>query len=220
MQASLARSRLIRYGESRRGFFCYGEQKCALSISSSTVPTAHCSGGSTVDLATLSIPYTTTESSSVATISTFSVYAPLLQLMYQSSDVSTTTSSSSSITPISSGTETDSSGSRRLSTGASAGIGVGVGLGVVIVAGAAFWSWRMKRKNMKAAASDQRSNPENFRDSRPGVLDAKSPLELQGYNTVPEIDSHTRLEELEGDGGNGPRVDIARGPQNPPVELA
>lgn len=205
----------------RRGFFCYGEQKCALSIFSSTVPTAHCSGGRTVDLDTLSIPYTTTESSSVATISTFSVYAPLLQLMYQSSDVSTTTTpSSSSIMPSSSGEETDSSGNLGLSKGASAGIGVGVGLGVVILAAAIFWFWRVRRKDMKMAASDHRPNSDNFRDSRPGVLEAKSPLELQGYHTVPEIDSHTRLQEVQGEGVHGSRVDAARVQPNPPVELA
>ncbi|KAK2607778.1 hypothetical protein N8I77_006430 [Diaporthe amygdali] len=201
------------------GYFCYGEQKCALSISSSTVSTLQCSDGRAVDLATLSIPYTTTQSSSVATISTFSAYAPLLQLMYQSSDISSTTSPPST-TSTSSGQETNSSGGQGLSTGASAGIGVGVGLGVIILAAAAFWFWRVRRKNMKTAAPNHASNSENFRDSRPGGSEAKSPQELQGYLTVPEIDSRTTLQEVPGGGLDGPRVDAARVQQISPVELA
>lgn len=204
-----------------RGFFCVSEQKYALSISSSTVSTAQCSGGNAVSLTTLSIPYTTTESSSIATISTFSAYAPLLQIMYQSSDVSTTTtSSSSSTTSTSSGQGTNLSGSQGLSTGASAGIGVGVGLGLVILASAAFWYWRARQKNTKTTASDDRSNAENFPNSRAGGVGTKSPSELQGYKTVPEIDSSTRFQEVDGVGVEGPHVDGARGQQVPPVELA
>lgn len=204
----------------RRGFFCYAEQKCALSISSSTVSTAQCSGGRAVDLATLSIPYTTTENSSITTISTFSAYAPLLQLMYQSSDVSTTTSSSSSTTSSSKGQGTNSSGSQGLSTGASAGIGVGVGLGVVILVGAAFWYWRVRQKNMNTKASDERPDAGNFADGRAGGVETKSPLELQGHNTVPEIDSRTRFQEVGGGGVDEPRVSTARVKRISPVELA
>lgn len=184
-----------------------------LSISSSTIITAQCSGGEVVDLATLSIPYTTTESSSVATISTFTAYVPLLQLMYQSSDVSATTSPSA--TSTSSGEGSNSSGSQGLSTGASAGIGVGVGLGVIILAAFAFWFWRSRRKNRKRAALGHRWNAGDSRDSRPGGSDAKSPLELQGYRTVAEIDSRTRLQEIDGEG-----VDATRGQQTSPIELA
>lgn len=114
-----------------------------------------------------------------------------------------------------------SSGSQGLSTGTSAGIGVGVGLGVVILAAAsAFWFWRVRRKGTKAAMPGHRSSAENFRDSRPGVSEVKSPLELQEYNTVPEIDSHTRLQEVQGEGVDGPRVDAARVKKNTPVVLA
>lgn len=203
----------------RRGFFCNPEQKCALSISSSTVSTAQCSDGRAVDLATLSIPYTTTESSSITTISTFFASAPLLQLMYQSSDVSTTTTSSST-TSTSSGQGTNSSGSQGLSTSASAGIGVGVGLGVVILASAAFWYWRARQKNTKTKASDDQPDAENSQDRRVGGVEAKSPSELQGHKIVPEIDSRTRFQEIDGVGVEGPRVDGARGQQVPPVELA
>ncbi|KAL1877888.1 hypothetical protein Daus18300_002241 [Diaporthe australafricana] len=197
------------------GFFCYGDQKCAVSISSSTIATAQCSGGDAIDLATLSIPYTTTQSSSVATISTFTAIAPLLQLMYQSSDVST-----ASTTGSSSSSDTATSSGQGLSTGAAAGIGVGVGLGVVILAVAAFWFWRARRKNSRAAPQDRRSNAEDFRDSRHGGSDAKKPMELQGYSAIPEIDTSTRVEEVEGRGVDGPQVNATRVQKVTPVELA
>lgn len=114
----------------------------------------------------------------------------------------------------------NSSGVQGLSTGASAGIGVGVGLGVVILAGAAFWYWRLRQKNMKTKASDDRPDAENFTDGRAGGVETKSPSELQGHKTVPEIDSHTRFQEVDGGGVDGPLVDAARKPQSSPVELA
>lgn len=182
--------------------------------------TAQCSGGRAVDLTTLSIPYTTTESSSITTISTFTAHAPLLQIMYQSSDISPATTSSSSTTSTSSVQTTNSSGGQGLSTSASAGIGVGVGLGVVILAGAAFWYWRVRQKNLKTKASDGRPDAGNLPDGRVGGVETKSPSELQGHKTVPEIDSRTRFQEVDGVGVEGPRVDGARGQQVPPVELA
>lgn len=204
----------------RRWFFCHAGQECVLSISSSTVSTAQCSSGRAVDLTTLSIPYTTAESSSITTISTFTAHAPLLQIMYQSSDISPATTSSSSTTSTLSVQTTNSSGSQGLSTGASAGIGVGVGLGVVILATAAFWYWRGRQNNMKTKASDDQPDAENSRDSRVGGMEARGHLELQGHSTVSEIDSHRKVQEVQGESVDGPRVDPAREQKMKPVELA
>jgi hypothetical protein len=165
-------------------------------MSSSTVLTAQCSGGNAVDVATPSIPYTTGWTSSIQTISTFSAYAPLLQLMYEISDISTATSSST----------TTPSGSQEparqgLSTGASAGIGVGVGLGVILLATAAFWFWRMKRgtrKNTKAPRPEPFSNAEDYHENKPAALGPKTAQELQGHYSVPEIGSETVARELVG----------------------
>lgn len=189
---------------------------CAV-ISSSIVPVVRCSGGTTVDLSTLSVPYTTTESSSVATTTTLSAYAPLLQIMYQSSDVLTTTtsSSSSSITTTSSGQGTNSSGNQGSSTGTSASIGVSVGLGVVILATAAFYFWRIKRKNTRIAAPGQQFNAENVWNGSSGEF-----WELQGYHRVPGIDSHTNLQEVQGGAVVGQRAGAGRVQQISPVELA
>lgn len=153
----------------------------------------------------------------MATISAFSVYAPLLQLMYQRSDLSSTTTtvlSSASTPATSSGERTSSSGSQALSTADLVGIGVGVGLSIVVLAGAAYWFWRGRRKNSKPVATDNRTSAE------PGGSEVKSPHELQGHDTVPEIDSRARLQEVQGEGVDGPRLGGGRMQQSPPVELA
>lgn len=72
----------------------------------------------------------------------------------------------------------------------------------------------------KTAPQDHRSNAEGFRDNRHGGLEAKQPLELQGYTAVPEIDSSTRLEEVDGRGVDGPQMSAGRVQRASPVELA
>lgn len=73
---------------------------------------------------------------------------------------------------------------------------------------------------MKTKASDDRPDAENFQGDRAGGVETKSPSELQGHKSVPEIDSRTRFQEVDGVGMEGSRVDGARGQQVPPVELA
>lgn len=73
---------------------------------------------------------------------------------------------------------------------------------------------------MKTKASDDRPDADNFRDDRVGGVEAKSPLELQGHSAVPEIDSHTSLQEVQGEAVDVPRVDAARVQQISRVELA
>lgn len=82
----------------------------------------------------------------------------------------------------------------------SVGTGVGVGLDIVVLAAAAFWFWTGRRKNSKTVATDDRTSAE------PGGSGMKRTRELQGYNTVPEIDSHARLQEVQGEGVDGPRM--------------
>lgn len=73
---------------------------------------------------------------------------------------------------------------------------------------------------MKTKATDGRPDAENFRDGGVGGVEAKSPLELQGHSTVPEIDSHKKVQELQSESVEGPHVDPAREQKMKPVELA
>lgn len=101
----------------------------------------------------------------------------------------------------SSGERTNSSGDQALSTAASAGIGFGVGLNVVTLAAAAFGFWLGRRKNSKTVEKDDRWSVKH------GGSEVKSPQELQGYSTVPEIESRARLQEVRDEGMDVPSME-------------
>ncbi|KAK3935072.1 hypothetical protein QBC46DRAFT_462283 [Diplogelasinospora grovesii] len=146
-----------------------------------TIPTGVCSGDQVVSTTLAVFPqgFTTTSAvsgagtSSVTVITTTRVttlYAPMFQLNYQSTDLSKTTiatlssltdapnnttpSSPSSITATSSPESVSNYGG--LSTGAVAGIGVGSALaGIVLAAAAGFWLFRKRRQREADQAKGQ-----------------------------------------------------------------
>ncbi|KAI1185423.1 hypothetical protein F5B17DRAFT_33160 [Nemania serpens] len=104
----------------------------------------------------------------------FSVSAPLLQLVYQSSDskVTSTTSSTrrstsstkSNVSPTAHPNNTKPGSrakSRKLSAGATAGIVIGAILGAILAATIAFCLWRARRRRQAEASSPDTQLPES-----------------------------------------------------------
>ncbi|KAI0023120.1 hypothetical protein F4780DRAFT_777242 [Xylariomycetidae sp. FL0641] len=164
-----------------------GQQTCAVNLSSTVVPKATCESGATASLTTQTIPFAMldTEADSTVTIDTFTAYAPLFQLVYQSSDISPPTSSLGAASVASTG---DISGSmspqpsasepqrQSRSTGAQAGIGVGVALGVVLLAAISFCALRVRRRH-RSALAELHGHP--VAAGTAGAVNTKPPVELQ-----------------------------------------
>lgn len=115
------------------------------------------------------------------------IYAPLIQLNWQASDLTSATSSSTPSIPASASTLSPTAApSSGLSSGAKAGIGIGVALGALAVLALAFFIY--KRRQNAYALAKQHSPVE-------------SPYELQagkkGSYAVPELPSGTQVSELE-----------------------
>ncbi|KAI1393701.1 uncharacterized protein F4822DRAFT_424164 [Hypoxylon trugodes] len=140
----------------RRGYACsrgiFGNT-CVTEYTSTSIPTATCESGVTASFQYLTIPFVANITGSVKYASTFTALAPLFQLNYQSSDISSTSNtertatsaSSTASLPVVTIPRSDSQQSQSLSAGARAGIGCGVGLGVILLGIIAFClirSWR------------------------------------------------------------------------------
>lgn len=125
-----------------RGYFCDNQHTCVSGISSSTFHIASCaassvSGGSVgfVTSVYMTVLCTITTDGYRVSISTYSVLALMIQLLYQSSDIPPESSSSASIRA------TASIQALGLSTRAKAGVGVGLSLAVINAAtiGVSLW---------------------------------------------------------------------------------
>ncbi|KAI0528438.1 hypothetical protein GGR58DRAFT_496010 [Xylaria digitata] len=153
------------------GFHCKynpgvdGAQTCYSVVTAGSFPVVSCSSGTSNDFRDYYVPATVTEtveSSSVwlaaTLISTVTVFAPLFQLHYQSTDFPPTRSSSTTQTivstpvrtitiPASSNSPSTSlSADVDLSSSAKAGIGVGVAIGgSLLLAAIAFFCFRRRR---------------------------------------------------------------------------
>ncbi|KAI1329386.1 hypothetical protein F5Y16DRAFT_397571 [Xylariaceae sp. FL0255] len=147
------------------GFTCNyepgGAQTCISAGTTGSFAAVTCSSGTSDGFNYFNVPETTavTESGGATTtafISTVAVYAPLFQLLYQSSDVSQAQQTSASISIGLNGGSTSSSssstGSSGLSVGARAGIGVGVAIAVLVIL-AAIIAFGIRKRKQKQNAS-------------------------------------------------------------------
>lgn len=214
-----------------RSFYCVADQLCLRSVTAGSIMSVQCQDGTSGGLSYQQVPWTqtvemfsydiayseTVDYPEVTVVQTLSVYAPLLQMLYQSSDLpatssassrtssSRTSSSMSSTSTSSGGTATSSAQSHGLSTGAAVGIGVGVGLGVLLAAAAGVWLWCTKRRRRPTstlegqAAEDQPAYAEGVDSNKPAETTAKeSPTEAEGHHQPAELGAHHEVQaELE-----------------------
>jgi LPXTG-motif cell wall-anchored protein len=148
------------------GFKCLNNgiaQTCVLYASSTSFPIVTCQSGTSAAFSYYTLPTTVsatvTSASKVsvtaATITAFNMYAPMIQINWQSSDLPTTSTSTSGTSSASSRTSQTSiaQASSKLSTGAEAGIGVGVALGVIAIGIISWVLYRRRRKQEYVAAA-------------------------------------------------------------------
>lgn len=207
---------------SHRGYFCDDQHTCVSGISSSAFHIASCaasslSGGSVgfVTSAYMTVPYTTTTDGYKVSISTYSVLAPMIQLLYQSSDIPPTSSSSAG------SQATASVQAHGLSTGAKAGIGVGVSLAVIIAAtiGISLW-WAKRRRGRKSIPDDQRAESKGFIGEPAEEKAIQGPVELQGLNHPAELDPEAKQSPVELQGHNkSAELHAPDAPLQEPAEL-
>ncbi|KAI8634263.1 hypothetical protein F5Y19DRAFT_412738 [Xylariaceae sp. FL1651] len=143
-----------------------GAQTCYSIASTGSFAAVHCSSGTSNGFNYYGVPTTATatggistatEGTSTTVISVVTIYAPLFQLLYQSTDLpsvqpasTTSTAISSSITSTTTTIPAPSSSQLAeggLSTGAKAGIGVGAGIaGLALLGAAVFFFFRRRRE--------------------------------------------------------------------------
>ena len=126
-------------------------QTCIWVATSTTISVVTCQSGTSGNLEYVTVPTTT---SNVA-VSEYTLFAPLIQMNWQSTD---RPSSSPTSTPTSSGTSSalptaTSPPSSGLTPGAKTGIGVGVTLGALAVVALIFLYW--KRRNARSRTDAQ-----------------------------------------------------------------
>jgi LPXTG-motif cell wall-anchored protein len=123
----------------------------ASSASSAVFSAVSCESGTSGSVSSYTLPITIGTGNSVAIISTYIIYASLIQINRQSSDLLATTTTPSSISSLPSTTSTSATSTSQpqsgLSTGAQAGLGVGISLGVVVVALLLFFLYRRRKHN-------------------------------------------------------------------------
>ncbi|KAJ8131109.1 hypothetical protein O1611_g2516 [Lasiodiplodia mahajangana] len=160
-----------------------------------------CSSGTSNDFRYYNVPATVTEtvgrsstSLTAMVISTVTILAPLFQLNYQSTDLSSSQTSLTTQTTVSTPANTDMvpapsnssssslSAKTVLSSGAKAGIGVGAGIGGLLILGAASFFCFRRRKS---------SNPVSE------LMAVETPPAFAQHHTQPaELSSHSYRSEL------------------------
>ncbi|KAH8198612.1 hypothetical protein TruAng_007202 [Truncatella angustata] len=147
----------LAHQEQSCGYTCGNgyAQTCRSVASSTSLLTGICpGGGSAINYAFKTIPFPVGSS----IVANYTIQAPLFQLVYQPSDLTSTPPGFPMATaaPTSSPSSTDvqnstiisaNSTGTRLSAGAAAGIGVGGAVAVMIVAILSYLLWRSKRKS-------------------------------------------------------------------------
>ena len=121
-----------------------------------------CSDGSSQAYSYLTVPETNTvtgiSSTSTAvgknTLTSFEVYAPMIEIRWQSSDRSAHTPTNTGSRSTSPPAQNSSSGSSGLSTGAKAAIGVVVPVAVIAILVGIFFFWRRKIKKLENNNND------------------------------------------------------------------
>ncbi|CAM1500614.1 Fc.00g097760.m01.CDS01 [Cosmosporella sp. VM-42] len=166
-----------------------GAQTCiAIATTRTVVPVADCSGTNLVNRRSATFPDVVEVTTSTgdgaagfATSRTMTLRAPMIQLNFQSTDISTSTSTASSTSSTSSPSPTNDSSDSGLSSGAKIGIGVGVGLGGLLLLAGLIW-FILKRRKARMTTVDDYS-PVPPRDSAikygpPSELDSRGMVEL------------------------------------------
>lgn len=133
------------------GFACafgYAQTCQSLVNNYATAVVGTCSNGATANVRDLTVPYALTGSSASsfqgAEVTQFQVFAPLIDIRWQSSDRSGAASDGAS--PASATNTERQQDSAGLSTGVKAGIGVGVAIGVMAILLGLFFFWRRSKK--------------------------------------------------------------------------
>jgi hypothetical protein len=167
-----------------RGFACAHAwdmftQTCAATFSSTSIRTGSCNGRGDVSIAYMykTLPFTlrTTMSSadgdnvSISTIDKYTVFAPLIQLVHRSSDLTDT--SSLSTTTLSTHTEEPSPqyNGNQLSTGVAVAIGIGATAALIILLLLAYFAWRRKRRKNTDSATHSNTTPQSSSNAQATV---------------------------------------------------
>ncbi|KAL3463937.1 hypothetical protein BJX64DRAFT_286898 [Aspergillus heterothallicus] len=173
-------------------------QTCLRMATTGSFAAAECSSGETNGFSYITVPEsltnTVSDSEEPVTFSTFTIVAPLFQLVFRSNDIPTSTNTASitstATTPTSTGpVQTQSPSNEGLSTGAKAGIGVGVSLGVIALISAAFLYF-LRRRTSPAATTIPAEEP------KPELSGGQyqHAVELQAISTLAEMPSNSSLE--------------------------
>ncbi|KAI1769039.1 hypothetical protein GGR53DRAFT_461829 [Hypoxylon sp. FL1150] len=183
---------------------------CALVLTSATdaIPTVTCESGTSAAYDYLTVPFAAIDTSRIVSISTFTVLAPLFQLVHQistspststststSTTVATSTSSQQNLLPSQTATPSaNPSEAQGLSTGAKAGIGCGIGLGAIILGAVAFYVCRYRKRKVE------------------GDSEVKRMRELTAYTSAAEMGTDRGPVELEARHGFIPRPPYGQTP--------
>lgn len=123
---------------------------------------------------------------------TITLYAPMFQLKFQSTDITTTTLASTPSISSSSAPDSISKSNAGLSTGAKIGIGVGVGIGGILLAALVGWFVLWRKKSKRTVAAEFGSSPGRFKDkATPTQVNNPIFSELSGVTRPVELPAHT-----------------------------
>lgn len=170
-----------------------------------TFPVVTCQSGSSDGLTEMTIPTTVSLSQSAYTITTYEIYAPMIEIRWQSSDLSLNSTSTSS-TPAPTAVRTPAvSGS--LSTGAKAAIGAVIPVVVLIAIGLSIYFWRRRQSRTgsqaEATVPAQHAHDLSTSDRRPSELRGIALHEMEDQRRAHEMDSklvaNYERHELQGD---------------------
>ncbi|KAH6989916.1 hypothetical protein EDB80DRAFT_781752 [Ilyonectria destructans] len=122
---------------------------------------------------------------------TITLYAPMFQLKFQSTDITITTLASTPLISSSSPPDSTSKSNAGLSTGAKIGIGVGVGIGGILLAALVGWFVLWTKRSKRTLAAELGSSPGRFKDeATPTQVNNPIFSELSGDTHPVELPAH------------------------------
>lgn len=154
----------------------------------------------------MNVPATATASESDSVVESITVNAPLFQMVYQTTDLPTsttsalqsTTSATTSEAATSSTEPPEASSRSSLSGGAKAGIGVGAAVGGLLLIGAAVLLFWRKKRNGSVLGGPERPSTQKARAELPADYGRPNqpPRELLGSGTASEVEGSSAPSEL------------------------
>lgn len=133
---------------------------------------------------------------STTTLSSVTIWAPMIQIYWHSTDLeaaSTSETTFSTTSQTATGSAEDNSSSDDISTGAAVGIGIGCGIAAISIAAISAFLIRRRRQRNKAEGVNKASSK--------GADQATKYHHLQQHQhqpNIPELDGHTGPSELPG----------------------